>query len=264
MDTKRRQFFVDTARKAALVGCGATVWRWLLYTDAQASVVAMRPPGALTEKDFSSQCIKCGQCASACPYDTLKMATPADAAVTGTPYFTPRQVPCYMCQDLPCTRACPTGALSPDLKRIEDARMGLAVIDRENCLSWQGLRCEICYRVCPVKGKAITLEERRRDISLHAMFLPIVHSSDCTGCGLCEQACPTQEAAIRVVSPKLVLGKIGEHYRLGWTEPMPQLNGQTVAGAPSVPGAAPAPAMPHEGPAPSKAPGMDYLNNGGL
>src|ERR1700690_3877758 len=187
MDARRRQFIADTARKLSLAGCGGLAWRWLLHADAQASMLAMRPPGALAETDFSAQCIKCGQCTAACPYDTLKLATPADAAVTGTPYFTPRQVPCYMCQDLPCTRACPTGALTPELKRIEDARMGLAVIDRENCLSWQGLRCEICYRVCPLKGKAITVEQRRREISLHAMFLPIVHSSDCTGCGLCER-----------------------------------------------------------------------------
>ena len=60
-----------------------------------------------------------------------------------------------MCPDIPCLKACPTGALSPGLKKIEDARMGLAVIDIENCLSWKGLRCEICHRDCPLKGKAI-------------------------------------------------------------------------------------------------------------
>jgi ferredoxin-type protein NapG len=261
VDARRRQFVVDTAREATLAGCGAALWRWLLYSDAQASMDAMRPPGAMAEHDFSAQCIKCGQSASACPYDTLKMATPADAVATGTPYFTPRRIPCYMCKDIPCTCACPTGALSSYLRRIEDARMGPAVIDQENCLSWKGLRCEICYRVCPVKGRAITLEERRRAISLHAMFLPIVHSSDCTGCGLCEQACPTEKAAIRVVNPKLVMGKIGEHYRLGWTEPAPKLNSPP---APNPPAAVLPPPMPQETPAPTKAPGMDYLNSGAL
>ena len=53
------------------------------------------------------------------------------------------------------------------------------------------------------------------------MFVPIVHSGHCTGCGICENACPTQEAAIRVVQPNLVQGRIGDHYRLGWTVDTP-------------------------------------------
>jgi len=54
-----------------------------------------------------------------------------------------------MCEDIPCVAACPTGALDKQLKKIVDARMGLAVlIDHENCLNWQGLRCDVCYRVC--------------------------------------------------------------------------------------------------------------------
>ena len=31
-----------------------------------------------------------------------------------------------------------------------------------------------------------------------------------------EKVCPTEEAAIRIVPPDLVRGRIGEHYRLGW------------------------------------------------
>jgi ferredoxin-type protein NapG len=99
--------------------------------------------------------------------------------------------------------------------------MGLAVIDIENCLSWQGLRCEICHRECPLKGSAITVEHHPRNISKHAMFIPMVHSDACTGCGICEKACPTDEAAIKVVNPKLVQGLIGKHYRLGWKTESP-------------------------------------------
>ena len=69
----------------------------------------------------------------------------------------------------------------------------------------------------PLTNQAITVEHHPRKISKHAMFVPLVHSSHCTGCGICEKACPTQEAAIRVVHPGLVQGKIGDHYRLGWT-----------------------------------------------
>lgn len=256
MEKKRREFLLKTAQGAALAACGGLIWSHLLRQEAAASTLALRPPGALPENDFAAQCIKCGQCANACPYDTLKMATAGSDMPIGTPYFEPRKVPCYMCPDIPCVPPCPTGALSHSLKDINKARMGLAVIDEENCLSWLGLRCEVCYRVCPVKGKAITVENHPRKISKHAMFVPLVHAEHCTGCGLCEQACPTQVAAIRIVNPTLVQGKIGEHYRLGWTRE-DEITQDFAAGT------APAPVQPsNPAVAPKEAPGMDTLNKG--
>ena len=77
------------------------------------------------------------------------------------------------------------------------------------------------------------------------MFVPLVHSSDCTGCGICEKACPTQKAAIRVVQPELVQGQIGEHYRLGWTVDTP-ITQDFKAGDTDTSGA--------------PATGLDYLN----
>jgi len=216
--TSRREFLVDIAQKTTLAVAGGSLWALLLDQQAHANNLILRPPGALKEKDFNAACIKCGQCVRACPYDTLKLATVEQNIPIGTPYFIPRKIPCYMCEDIPCMNACPTGALSHDLADIEDADMGLAVIDMENCISYLGLRCEICHRVCPVQNKAITIEHHPRKTSKHAMFIPVVHSSDCTGCGVCEEACPTDEAAIKIVKADLVQGKVGEHYRLGWKE----------------------------------------------
>ncbi len=215
-NTPRREFLVKMARNASLAAAGGSLWAYLLSQQAHANNNAIRPPGALEEKDFNAACIKCGQCVTDCPYDTLKLATVGESVPIGTPYYTPRDVPCYMCKDIPCTRACPTGALSPELSKIEDSKMGLAVIDMENCISYLGLRCEICHRVCPVQNTAITIEHHPRKTSKHSMFIPIVHSSDCTGCGVCEKACPTDEPAIKVVRADLVQGKVGEHYRLSW------------------------------------------------
>ena len=114
---------------------------------------------ACRKTDFLGACIRCGLCVRDCPYDTLKLATLGDAVATGTPYFIARDIPCEMCEDIPCVKACPTGALDHALTDIDDARMGLAVlIDQENCLNFQGLRCDVCYRVCPSIDKAITLE----------------------------------------------------------------------------------------------------------
>jgi ferredoxin-type protein NapG len=244
----RRDFFARMGQGAALAATGGLVWSYLLTQQARATPYAIRPPGALAEADFNASCIKCGQCVDACPYDTLKLATAAAGIPIGTPYFIPRETPCYMCEDIPCVPVCPTGALDHGLENIDDSRMGLAVIDIESCLSWQGLRCEICFRECPLQGQAITVEHHPRRISKHAMFVPLVHSDACTGCGICEKACPTQKAAIRVLQPELVQGQIGDHYRLGWTIDSPITQEfKAVDGAidSSVP-----------------ATGMDYLNEG--
>jgi ferredoxin-type protein NapG len=246
----RRAFLGKLARASALCAIGGGLWSYLLEQQARASPFALRPPGAVPEPRFNALCIKCGQCIAACPYQTLQLAALGAPVPIGTPHFVPRDVPCYMCPDIPCERACPTGALDHGLGEIERARMGLAVIDIENCLSWQGLRCEICHRACPLIDRAISVQHHPRQISKHAMFVPVVHSEHCTGCGQCEKACPLEKAAIRVLPPSLVQGKIGEHYRLGWTSQSPI----TQHFVPQ----APAPARP-----PPETPGLDYLNEGG-
>jgi len=181
---------------------------------------ALRPPGALAESDFLAACVRCGLCVRDCPFDTLKLAQWTDPLANGTPYFTAREVACEMCDDIPCVVACPTGALDPSLTQIDAARMGLAVLtDRETCLNLLGLRCDVCYRVCPLMDKAITLEiERNERTGMHARFIPTVHADSCTGCGICEHACVLEQAAIRVLPIDLAKGQIGDHYRLGWEE----------------------------------------------
>ncbi len=182
---------------------------------------AIRPPGASDdETEFQSACIRCGLCVRDCPYDTLKLATLVDDVATGTPFFEARKVPCEMCEDIPCVKACPSGALDPALTNIDDSRMGLAVlIDQEACIAFQGLRCEVCFNVCPLIGKAITLNRTHNArTGRHALFLPVVHSEHCTGCGKCEHACILDEAAIKVMPTKLAKGELGKHYRLGWEE----------------------------------------------
>ena len=178
-----------SAGTAALVAGGAAVLsKPALSRPAQ----AIRPPGALAEREFLAACVRCGLCVRDCPPQNLKLSTwgsglAADVAI-GTPYFEARQIPCEMCDHIPCVKACPTGALDHALTDISKAKMGTAVlIDQENCLNFLGLRCDVCYRVCPVIDKAITLETRHNPRSdRHALLLPTVHSDACTGCGKCE------------------------------------------------------------------------------
>lgn len=216
----RRRFLVNTSRNVGAAGAFGLVVGLFGQQARSLPVVALRPPGAGAETEFLGTCVRCGLCVRDCPYPTLSLAHFGEDVAVGTPYFVARNYPCEMCDDVPCVKACPSGALDPSLTNIDDADMGLAVlIDEETCLNFQGLRCDVCYRVCPVIDKAITLERRHNvRTGKHAMFIPTVHSDACTGCGKCERSCVLEKAAIRVFPRHLAKGKAGAHYRLGWEE----------------------------------------------
>lgn len=219
----RRRFFLDIARGIGLATLGGLTWS--AYVDeVSASKLILRPPGALPEKDFLSTCIKCGMCVESCPFDTLALAKPGDNKPIGTPYFIPREVPCYMCPDIPCVPVCPTGAL--DIKTVSNksnkldinkSQMGLAVVDDTNCIAFWGIQCDACYRACPILGEAITIEYTKNErTGKHAFMKPVVHSDICTGCGLCENACVTEKAAIFILPREVALGRAGDYYIKGW------------------------------------------------
>ena len=214
----RRQFLTSTARAAC--GAGVAGLALGLYAGRGDALPAtkLRPPGAAAEPKFLGACVRCGLCVRACPYPTLSLSEFGEDAAVGTPYFVARDAPCEMCDDIPCVAACPTNALDDDLADIDDARMGLAILsDQEACLNFQGLRCDVCYRVCPLIDEAISLERRHNErTGLHALFLPTVNADACTGCGKCEHACVLEEAAIRVLPRKLIEGAGGSHYQFGW------------------------------------------------
>jgi len=222
MEKTRREFILSTTRAIGLAALGGLLWS--AYVDeVTANALILRPPGALDEADFLRQCIKCGMCVEACPYDTLKLATAGSNRPLGTPYFEPREVPCYMCPEIPCVPVCPTDAL--DITKvstnnqldINKAQMGIAVVDTKNCVAFWGIQCDACYRACPLLDKAIFLEYTKNErTGKHAFLKPIVDSDYCTGCGLCERACVTQEAAIFVLPREVGMGRVGDHYIKGW------------------------------------------------
>lgn len=226
---ERRKFLLNTAKSLGLAAVGGLVWSGFIEAGRKAPL-ALRPPGALPEKEFLAKCIKCGLCVEACPYDALVLARPGDHKQPGVPFFVPREKPCYMCKDIPCVPACPTGALDrslvsekegpekgrPDINR---ARMGIAVIDRETCIAYSGIQCDACYRACPLIDKAITVEYTRNErTGKHAILAPVIHGSACTGCGLCERVCVTQKASVFVLPRDVAMGKSSSGYVKGWDE----------------------------------------------
>ena len=148
-NAERRTFVLNAAR----MGCGVSMLGLglgLAVNQAKAlPAQALRPPGAGSENAFLGACVRCGLCVRDCPPNILHLATPGQPVTTGTPFFVSRIGACEMCENVPCVKACPTGALDHGLTDIKKARMGLAVlVDKETCLNFLGLRCDVCYRVC--------------------------------------------------------------------------------------------------------------------
>ncbi len=235
--SERRKFFTLLAQNAGLGVMGGLLWAG--YADkAKGTPLTLRPPAAIKEEDFLKTCIKCGLCAEACvnrPQNidketgkarpgTLKMAKAEDRVTIGTPFFVPTDVPCYMCDDIPCVPVCPTGAL--DITKVTNKKgeldpammdMGLAVVDQNSCIAFWGIQCDACYRACPLMDKALKLKYSKNSrTGKHAFLKPEVDMDACTGCGLCEKACVTEKPAIFVLPRELALGKPGDHYVKGW------------------------------------------------
>lgn len=164
----------------------------------------LRPPGALDEFAFLTACTRCENCIEACPQDSLIKAGASAGLGLHAPYLDPRAMPCFLCTDLPCVKACPDGALVWPRRTTKDGeeldgpaavKIGTAVVKPSLCLTWPGedrapQDCQVCVDRCPYPGVAIRMLDGHPDVV----------EDRCTGCGLCVFGCPTAEPAI-VVRP---------------------------------------------------------------
>lgn len=184
---------------SVIAGASAAIvaFRAVAYASRGESSL-LRPPGAQGESDFMARCIKCGKCIEACPYQALKPAGNEAGMAVGTPRIDARDQACRLCEDFPCVDVCPTGALR-DVSARSDVRMGVAVIDEEGCIAFQGMRCEVCYRACPLIDQAIVIDYRMREgDAIHTLFAPVIDEDACVGCGLCVERCVVSEPTVPI------------------------------------------------------------------
>jgi ferredoxin-type protein NapG len=157
----------------------------------------LRPPGAKPEEEFLKQCIHCGKCAQACPYDSITFLENPLCPAEGTPIIDARNIPCYVC--MKCPEVCPTGALDRELKEKENIKMGIAKIDESKCLPYLGIICRACFQNCPIYREAIILEDDLR---------PKVITEKCIGCGICQHVCPVEDSAIIIESSNSIVNSL--------------------------------------------------------
>ena len=150
----------------------------------------LRPPGALPEAAFLETCHRCGNCVKNCPANAIfPLDEAAQPALVNTPYIDPDEQPCVICDSLACMYVCPSGALQPVY--AEDIKIGLAVFNGETCLRTKEVACTYCVDTCPIGADAIHLTTDG---------VVEVIEAGCTGCGVCQYACPTVPKSI-VITP---------------------------------------------------------------
>jgi ferredoxin-type protein NapF len=181
-------------RRSFLGGCAGAAGALVARVARGSSPLPLRPPGSLDEDRFTSVCLRCGNCARACPSHIIR----PDLGRSGVPGFLTPAL-CFeadYCREdcHRCLEVCPSGAITR-LSLTEKRRrvIGPALVDLEACLLANGRECTACLKSCPYQ--ALAMHSTDGGFS----YEPRLDPGKCTGCGACEAVCPVRpRRAIRV------------------------------------------------------------------
>ena len=145
------------------------------------------PPGAGSLGRYTSRCISCHTCVSACPTHVLQPSFFA-LGIRGflQPVMDYRAGYCeWECRS--CTEVCPTGAILPlELADKKNLQLGRVQFDQDRCVVFtDGTACGACAEVCPTQ--AVRMIPHVGDLTQ-----PLTDTAICSGCGSCEHACPVE------------------------------------------------------------------------
>ncbi len=233
IEPKRRDFikYSTLGVLVATAAVGVGISPYILKAEHR-----LRPPGAVKEKEFLALCIKCGQCLQVCPYHSIELTDIGHGHGVGTPHIDANIRGCYACKAVPCVLACPSGALDHHTEKATDIKMGIAVLEHpKRCLAvrkepvpagyykqmkkftanvtninplevelldkfegFEGKACALCADMCPMPNPLSCIEVKETKMGI---IRPVVYDQ-CTGCGVCQEVCPTDPPAI-VIKPRM-------------------------------------------------------------
>ena len=148
-----------------------------------------RPPGAMPEVGFLAACTRCGLCADPCPPKAIRLVRSDGGLAAGTPYIDSNIQPCTVCPDMPCVKACPTGALTLPSEGWTGYRLATLELLPERCVTFKGKTCRVCADACPVGATALAMDEGGH---------PVIKVEGCVGCGVCVRACITSPSSYQL------------------------------------------------------------------
>lgn len=145
-----------------------------------------RPPGSLPEMAFLAACTRCGACSPVCPVHAILTVPPSGGLAAGTPFLEVESQPCVACADMPCVRACPTGALTLPAHGWTGYRLGAVTFAPERCVTFEGSPCRVCVDACPMGAAALGQDDAGH---------PVLRREGCVGCGMCVRECIASPSA---------------------------------------------------------------------
>ena len=142
------------------------------------------PPAVHISGD-SRACHDCpGPCVESCAAGIVRRHDDQHASA-GLPYLEFSAAACTFCGD--CVDACPACDPGVDRNRLP-ARLGLAHIDAERCIAFQGVICASCRLACDARAVGMDVDRR-----------PVIEVEACNGCGACVGVCPGDAIAVAPV-----------------------------------------------------------------